>query len=213
MKQLEINARKREIFTKAAVKQLRREERVPCVLYGHNTNTLHFSVSEKELKPLIYTPNSYIVNLNLDGTKQLCMLQQAQFHPMTDRILHLDFLSIDPDKPVSINVPVVLTGNSIGVREGGKMYVMSRKLLVRAHLDDLPDSLNIDVTKLALGSAIAAGDLKFDKLQILTPKTTLVCMVKMTRASISDAATMAEEEGEEGTEGASETAAAAPEEA
>lgn len=213
MKQLEINARKREIFTKAAVKQLRREERVPCVLYGHNTNTLHFSVSEKELKPLIYTPNSYIVNLNLDGTKQLCMLQQVQFHPMTDRILHLDFLSIDPDKPVSINVPVVLTGNSIGVREGGKMYVMSRKLLVRAHLDDLPDSLNIDVTKLALGSAIAAGDLKFDNLQILTPKTTLVCMVKMTRASISDAAAMAEEESEEGTEGASETAAAAPEEA
>ena len=131
---------------------------------------------------------------------------------MTDRILHLDFLSIDPDKPVSINVPVVLTGNSIGVREVEKcMY--EQKIARSCPLDDLPDSLNIDVTKLALGSAIAAGDLKLDNLQILTPKTTLVCMVKMTRASISDAAAMAEEEGEEGTEGASETAAAAPEEA
>jgi len=220
MKQLEINARKRDNFTKAAVKQLRREGRVPCVLYGTNKETLHFSVSEKELRPLIYTPNSYIVNLNVDGKEQLCLLHQAQFHPLLEQILHLDFLSIDPKKPVSVYIPVVLKGNSIGVREGGKMYVLSRKLFVRARLEDLPDSLDVDVTKLALGSSIAAGDLSFDKLEILTPKTTLVCMVKMTRASISDAAALEEgEEGEEeegaeeGVEGTEGTAPEATEEA
>ncbi|HKM30870.1 MAG: 50S ribosomal protein L25 [Bacteroidales bacterium] len=211
MKHFEIKARERDNFTKAAVKQLRKEGRVPCVLYGNKMEPLHFSVLEKELKNLIYTPYSYIVELSVEKKKHICLLQQAQFHPLHDRVLHLDFLAIDPKKPVSVTVPVVLTGNSIGVREGGKMHILNRKLLIRANLEDLPDSLNIDVTKLALGGTIAAGDLKFDNIQILTPASTIVCMVKMTRASISDAAAEAAEEAEEGA--AEENAAEKHEEA
>ncbi|NLA16103.1 MAG: 50S ribosomal protein L25/general stress protein Ctc [Bacteroidales bacterium] len=220
MKQFEITAHKRDSFTKAAVKQLRREGRVPCILYGNQMDTIHFSVLEKDLRNLIYTPNSYIVSLNIEGKNQLCLLQDSQFHPLTDRILHLDFLAIDPEKPVSVHVPVVLKGNSVGVREGGKMYVLNRKLLVSANLEDLPDTLDVDVTDLALGEAITAEDLEFDNLQILTPKSAIVCMVKMTRASISDAAAEAEEdeageaeEGTEATEGATEDVAEKTEEA
>ncbi len=188
MKQFEINARERSNFTKAAVKQLRKEDMVPCVLYGNNKENVHFSVSRKDLKDLIYTPNSYIISVNVDGKKQLCILHEAQFHPVTDSILHLDFLAIDPKKPVSIHIPIAITGNSEGVRQGGKLQILNRKLLVRANMKDLPDTLDVDITNLILGKAITAGDLKYDNIQILSPKSTIICMVKMTRASTSASA-------------------------
>jgi large subunit ribosomal protein L25 len=193
MKQFEINARERSNFTKAAVKQLRKEDMVPCVLYGNKKENVHFSVSRKDLKDLIYTPNSYIISVNVDGKKQLCILHEAQFHPVTDSILHLDFLTIDPKKPVSIHIPIAITGNSEGVRQGGKLQVLNRKLLVRANMKDLPDTLDVDITNLTLGKAITAGDLKYDNIQILSPKSTIICMVKMTRASTSASASAASE--------------------
>ncbi len=203
MKQFEINARERSNFTKAAVKQLRKEGLVPCVLYGNNQENVHFSVSQKDLKDLIYTPNSYIISLNIEGKKQLCILHEAQFHPVTDSILHLDFLTIDPAKPVSIHVPISVPGNSEGVRQGGKLQILNRKLLVRANMKDLPDTLDIDITNLLLGKAITAGELKYDNVQILSPKSTIICMVKMTRASTSASASAAAETAE-GTEEAPE---------
>lgn len=203
MKQFEINARERSNFTKAAVKQLRKEGLVPCVLYGNNQENVHFSVSQKDLKDLIYTPNSYIISLNIEGKKQLCILHEAQFHPVTDSILHLDFLTIDPAKPVSIHVPISVSGNSEGVRQGGKLQILNRKLLVRATMKDLPDTLDIDITNLSLGKAITAGELKYDNVQILSPKSTIICMVKMTRASTSASASAAAETAE-GTEEAPE---------
>ncbi|HPW78858.1 MAG: 50S ribosomal protein L25 [Bacteroidetes bacterium ADurb.Bin037] len=197
MKQFEINARERGNFTKNAVKQLRKEGLVPCVLYGNQKENIHFSICEKDLKGLIYTPDSYIISLNVEGKNHLCILHDAQFHPVTDRVLHLDFLAIDPDKPVSIQVPVAISGNAEGVRQGGKLQILNRKLYVRAFLKDLPDSLEIDITNLELGKSIRAGDLKYDKIQILDPKSTIVCMVKMTRASTSaSAAAEAEETAE-----------------
>ncbi len=203
MKQFEINARERSDFSKAAVKQLRKEGLVPCVLYGNNQENVHFSVSQKDLKDLIYTPNSYIISLNIEGKKQLCILHEAQFHPVTDSILHLDFLTIDPAKPVSIHVPISVSGNSEGVRQGGKLQILNRKLLVRATMKDLPDTLDIDITNLSLGKAITAGELKYDNVQILSPKSTIICMVKMTRASTSASASAAAETAE-GTEEAPE---------
>lgn len=204
MKQFEINARERGNFTKAAVKQLRKEGLVPCVLYGNGKENIHFSVYEKDLRDLIYTPNSYIISLSVESKKHLCILHEVQFHPVTDRVLHLDFLVIDPGKPVSIQVPVAISGNPEGVRQGGKLQILNRKLHVRALLKDLPDKLDIDVTNLTLGKTVTAGDLKYEKIQILAPRSTIICMVKMTRASTSAAAEAAEIEAEE-TEETAET--------
>ena len=200
MKQFEINAHKRENFTKAAVKQLRREGMVPCVLYGNDTENIHFAVLEKDLKDLIYTPSSYIISINIDGKKSLCILHQTQFHPVSDKILHLDFLAIDPAKPITIQVPVSISGNSEGVRQGGKLQVLNRKLLISGFLKDLPDQLNIDVTDLTLGKTITAGDLKYDNIRIMSPRGTIICMVKMTRASTSATAATAEETEEKPAE-------------
>ncbi|HOG25004.1 MAG TPA: 50S ribosomal protein L25/general stress protein Ctc [Bacteroidales bacterium] len=200
MKQFEINAHKRENFTKAAVKQLRREGMVPCVLYGNDTENIHFAVLEKDLKDLIYTPSSYIISINIDGKKSLCILHQTQFHPVSDKILHLDFLAIDPAKPITIQVPVSISGNSEGVRQGGKLQVLNRKLLISGFLKDLPDQLNLDVTDLVLGKAITAGDLKYDNIRIMSPRGTIICMVKMTRASTSATATAVEETEEKPAE-------------
>ena len=200
MKQFEINAHKRENFTKVAVKQLRREGMVPCVLYGNDTENIHFAVLEKDLKDLIYTPSSYIISINIDGKKSLCILHQTQFHPVSDKILHLDFLAIDPAKPITIQVPVSISGNSEGVRQGGKLQVLNRKLLISGFLKDLPDQLNLDVTDLVLGKAITAGDLKYDNIRIMSPRGTIICMVKMTRASTSATATAVEETEEKPAE-------------
>ena len=193
MKQFEINATKRGNFTKNAVKQLRRDGMVPCVLYSNKTENIHFSVLEKDLKDLIYTPSSYIISLNIEGKKSLCILHEVQFHPVTERVLHLDFLAIDKSRPISITIPVVISGNSEGVRQGGKMQVLNRKLLVNGLLKDLPDQLDIDVTDLTLGKSITAGDLKFDNIRITSPRSTIICMVKMTRASTSASAATEEE--------------------
>jgi len=200
MKQFEINAHKRGNFTKAAVKQLRREGMVPCVLYGNETENIHFAVLEKDLKDLIYTPSSFIISINIDGKKSLCILHQTQFHPVSDKILHLDFLAIDPAKPITIQVPVSISGNSEGVRQGGKLQVLNRKLLISGFLKDLPDQLNLDVTDLVLGKAITAGDLKYDNIRIMSPRGTIICMVKMTRASTSATATAVEETEEKPAE-------------
>ena len=200
MKQFEINAHKRGNFTKAAVKQLHREGMVPCVLYGNDTENIHFAVLEKDLKDLIYTPSSYIISINIDGKKSLCILHQTQFHPVSDKILHLDFLAIDPAKPITIQVPVSISGNSEEVRQGGKLQVLNRKLLISGFLKDLPDQLNLDVTDLVLGKAITAGDLKYDNIRIMSPRGTIICMVKMTRASTSATATAVEETEEKPAE-------------
>ena len=188
MKQFEIDAQRRASFTKAAVKQLRKDVLVPCVIYGNKKENEHFTVIEKDLKNLIYTPGSYIVALNIEGTKQLCVLHEAQFHPVTDKILHLDFLAVKPGEPVTIHIPVVITGTSEGVRQGGKLQVITRKLLVKGTLEHLPDTLDIDITNLPLGKSVVAGDLKYKDIQIISPKATIICMVKMTRAATAAAA-------------------------
>ncbi len=187
MKQFEINATQRDVFTKAAVKQLRREGNVPCVLYGNKMENVHFILNEKELGGLIYTPNSFIVALNFDGKKQLCVLYQAQFHPVNDHILHLDFLAVNENDPITIDVPVNISGHSEGVRQGGKLQVMVRKLRIKAKLNDLPDEVTVDISDLLIGKSIVAGDVKIDNVQVVTPKSTILCMVKVTRAAAADA--------------------------
>ena len=182
MKTIQVKAVKRENYGKKAAKAVRREGQIPAVLYGGG-ETVSFSVDPREIKPLIYTPNSYIVDLEIDGKTEKAVLRDVQFHPIRGEILHMDFYRVQPGKPVAISIPVRLTGNAEGVKIGGKLVLSARKLTVSAQLDKLPDELVIDVTPLGVGKTIFVGDLNFDGVKFLTPATTAVCAVRVTRAS------------------------------
>ncbi len=187
MQTLELKATKREAFGKKESKAVRRSNQIPCVIYGGG-ETVHMSIDEKEMRPLIYTPNAYIVEFDIEGKKERGVLREVQFHPVREEILHIDFTRVIPGKPVSIEIPVRLTGNSEGVKLGGKLALSKRKIHVSGLAEHLPDELVIDVTSLELGKSIFVGDLKYDNLTLLTPATTAVCAVKMTRAARGAAA-------------------------
>lgn len=189
MKTISVKAVKRADFGKKAAKAVRREGMIPCVLCG-NGETVAFSVDPREIKPLIYTPNSYIVEFefDFDGSKEQAVLREAQFHPVREEILHLDFYRVAAGKPVSIAIPVRLTGNAEGVKVGGKLTLSARKLTVSALVENLPDEIVVDVTPLGVGKTIFVGDLQFENLRFVTPATTAVCAVRVTRASRGAAA-------------------------
>ncbi len=191
MKTIELKGAPRTSLTKTAVKQLRHNGEVPCVLYGENGENLHFSVVERELKDLVYTPHAYLVKLNVDGKEHTAVMREIQFHPVTDSILHIDFSPVKEDRPVAIDVPIVIEGNSEGVRAGGKLQVVTRRLKISALPKDLPDSLKVDISHLQLGKTIVVKDLSYDNVNILTPKVTIICAVKMTRAAIGQQAAAA----------------------
>lgn len=199
MKQLEIKGTARVTGRKADVKSVRKEEKVPCVVYGAGVENTSFSIEDKALKSLTHTIYSHVVKLDVDGKQCLAILKEVQYHPVTDRAIHADFLAIDPAKPVTIEVPIKVTGNSEGVRQGGKLSVPVRKLKVNGLINAIPDELPIDITGLKLGKQINAGDLSFDGIKIVSPKGTLVCAVRATRNSTEEVA-----------EGGEEAAAAAP---
>lgn len=187
MQTIELKAVKRDIFGKKESKKIRQEGQIPCVIYG-NGLTIHFSVDEKEVKPLIYTPNSYIVEFDIDGKKETGVIREIQYHPVREEILHMDFFHVIPGKPIVIDIPVKLTGVSEGVKQGGKLILSKRKIRVTGTMDKLPNELVVDVTSLALGKSVFVGDLSFDGLTLLTPASTAVCAVKMTRAARGAAA-------------------------
>ena len=189
MKIFEIGGNVRTNLTKAAVKSLRKNGEVPCVLYGNGVDNVHFSVTERSLKDLIYSPNSYIVAITIDGRLQLAVLHEIQFHPVTDKVLHIDFLAADESSPVTIPIPLVIEGVSEGVKAGGKLTISTRKLQVKGLIKDLPDTLPIDITNLKLGKTIVAGDLSFPNIQIVNRKDTIICAVKITRAALGAATT------------------------
>ena len=189
MKHITLNGTVREVSNKAAVKSIRRAGNVPCNLYGGQMENVLFTVSAKELKAITNTPASFIIDVVLDnGQKYAAVLHEVQYHPVTDEALHVDLLVITEGKPVTIDVPVIITGHSEGVKMGGKLMVASRKLKVSAMIDKLPDTLEVDTTSLKIGKQIVAGDLKFDNITIVSPKATIICSVKATRASQQAAA-------------------------
>ena len=188
MKHIELKGVVREVGNKATVKSIRKQGLVPCNIYGSGIQNVLFTVSAKDLKALTHTPNSYIVDLGLDkGQKFTAVLHEVQWHPVTDEALHVDFLAVTEDKPVVINVPVVITGHSEGVKLGGKLLVSTRKLRVSALMKDLPDSLEVDITELKIGKQIVAGDLHYDNISIVSPKATIICSVRATRATATAA--------------------------
>lgn len=183
MKQITIKGQLRQVGNKQAIKTIRRAGNVPCNLYGNGIENVLFTVSAKDLKTITHTPNSYIVELDLEGQKKLAVLREVQYHPVTDEALHVDFFAVDENKAVAIDVPVVVVGHAEGVKQGGKLLVSARKLKVSAKLDKLPDTLEVDSTPLQIGKQIVAGDLAFDGVTILSPKATIICSVRPTRAS------------------------------
>ena len=187
MKTIQIEAVVRGDFGKKATKAVRREGLIPCVLYGGGENVT-FAIDVKAVKPLIYTPASYIVELVIDGKTEKAVMRDVQFHPVREEILHIDFYRVQEGKPVAIAIPVRLTGNAEGVKVGGKLTLSARKLMVSALEANLPDELVVDVTPLKVGQTIFVGDLQFEGLKFITPATTAVCAVRVTRASRGAAA-------------------------
>lgn len=182
MKILQIEAVTREAYGKKAAKAVRREGLIPCVATGAG-ETVSFSVDAKDVKPLIYSPNSYIVELTVGQEKFRSVMREVQFHPVREEVLHIEFYRIQENKPVAIAVPVRLTGNAEGVKVGGKLVLSARKLIVSAPVEMLPDEVVVDVTSLGVGKTIFVGDLSIEGLKFLTPATTAVCAVRVTRAS------------------------------
>jgi len=200
MKEISISGTARTEVGKKATKAVRNSGNVPCVLYGEKRDekglpvATHLIVSEQQINKLIYTPNIYLVNLTIDGEEHKAIIKETQFHPVKDNVLHVDFYEVNAEKPIVVGVPIAPQGLAEGVRAGGRLISMVRKLNVRAPYADIPEKLNIDVTSLALGKSIKVGDLSFDKLELVTPKDVIVCTVKMTRAAMGAAAAAAKEE-------------------
>jgi len=188
MKTVEIKGTSRASIGKKETKALRNEGLVPCVLYGGGEN-VHFSVDEKEVNTLLYTPNAHIVALNIDGKTYKAVIQDSQFHAVSDRTIHLDFVRISDDKKVAIDVPISIVGSSEGVKQGGKLQLLFRKIRVSALPANLPDAVVVDITGLQMGQSKFVGSIPAENYDILTPKTAVVATVKMTRAARGAAAT------------------------
>ena len=184
MKHIELKGQIREAGNKAAVKAVRRAGQVPCNIYGLGIENVLFTIDAQDLKTITHTPNSYIIDLELsNGTKMYAVLHEVQYHPVTDEALHVDFLTVNEEKPVTIEVPVKVVGHSEGVKMGGKLLVSSRKLRVSAMMNNLPDLLEVDSTHLMIGKQIVAGDLNYEGVTLVSPKATIICSVRPTRAT------------------------------
>ncbi len=191
METIEIKVNKREDLGKKATKKLRKQGLVPGVLYG-GEEVIHFYAPENTFNPIIYTDKVYIVELNIDGKVYRTIKKDTQFHPVTDRLLHIDFLELHEDKPVKVFLPVKLVGFAEGVRMGGSLYQLKRYLLAKALPKHLPDHLEIDITNLGLGKSLKIEDLSFENIEILEPKSAVVAVIKLTRAAKSKQAAEAE---------------------
>lgn len=203
MQAITIKGSERESVGKTSTKALRNAEKVPCVLYG-GEKPIHFSADEISFKGLVYTSNAHTVVIELEGHQAYeAVLQDIQFHPVTDRIMHIDFYQLFEDKPVSMNIPVRLEGNSPGVRNGGRMLFRKRKLTVRALPANLPDAIMVDISKLRIGGTISVGDVKTEEYIFLHPDNTSIVQVKASRNAVADD----EDEDEEGAEAAATPAA------
>jgi len=202
MKSVEIAGSKRESVGKKATKALRNAGLVPCVIYGGD-KPLHFSAPELAFKDLVYTPNAHTVEIELDGTKINAILQDIQFHPVTDNILHIDFYQIFDDKPVMMNIPVHFVGSSRGVRNGGVLRKTNRVLRVKALPENLPDFLEADISELKIGNKLYVAALASDDYTIMHKENTVVCQVRTSRTAITED----EDDEEEGAEGAEDAAA------
>jgi large subunit ribosomal protein L25 len=187
MKAFSLSGSPRENVGKKDAAQLRKNEMVPCVLYGGEQQH-YFDVKYRVLTHLVYTPEVYTVALNLGGKEFKALMQEIQFHPVNDSIMHIDFLLMDESKPVVIDIPVKVAGSSIGVKQGGKLVINVRKLKVRALPKNLPDFVEVNVEHLDIGQAVKVGSVSMEGVTFLDAPNVVIAAVRMTRAAAAAAA-------------------------
>ncbi len=216
MKSIELKGSLRSETGKKIAKIYRKNGQVPAILYGGDVSVM-FVVNEKDLKPIVYTPSVNIVSINIDGKIYQSIVKDIQFHPVSDKILHIDFLHVFEDKKVTVALPVLLTGLAEGAKQGGKVILVTRKLRAFGFPHELPEKLEVDITNLEIGKSIKVGDLNYKNIQLADLKSTVIATVQIVRAAkVVDeavAATGTEAAGAEtaGTEAAgAKTAGAAP---
>lgn len=188
MKTFELKGTVRTDLGKKASKAERVAENVPCVLYGGKEN-IHFTTTVSDIRKLVYSPEVFVVDLNIDGKKTKAVMKALQFHPVSDKVLHIDFLQLTDDKPVVVELPVKLEGLAEGVKAGGKLALEMRKLKVKGFYKLIPENIVIDVTELGLGKSILVAKVSVPNLEILNAKNAVVAQVKLTRAARGAAAT------------------------
>lgn len=200
MKEITLKAQSRSDFGKKASRDARRAGNIPAVVYGVEKVekdgkmvpvAKSIYVNEKELNKVVFTPNVYIVNLDIDGQEVKTILKDLQMDFVKDTPVHVDFFQITAEKPIVMEIPVKLTGLAEGVKAGGKLVLNVRKLKVKGLYSQLPDILNVDVTPLAIGKSLKVADLSFENVEIVNSKEVVVCSVRMTRAARSAAAEQA----------------------
>jgi large subunit ribosomal protein L25 len=214
MKTIEIKGSFRTELGKKSSKELRKSGNVPCVIYGKEKN-IHFFAHENSFKNLVYTHAAHLVKLNIDDKEYKAVLKDMQFHPVKDNILHADFIEIHDNKPVVINIPIKVSGDSVGVIAGGKLSIKRRTLKVKGLADDLPETLPINITDLKIHEGIKVGELSYDKIELLDPKKSMVLTIATSRvAQKTDEEVLAETAAAEAaaaTAAAAGTTAAVPE--
>ena len=186
MQSITIVGSQRESVGKAASKALRNAGKVPCVLYG-GENTIHFSADALAFKKLVYTPNVYTATIELGGKSYTAILQDIQFDPVTDQIIHVDFYELHKDKEITVAVPIQIVGTAPGVMAGGTLRIVNRKLKVKALPDNLPDFVPVDISWKEMGNRFYITRLEQDKYKILHPENTVVCQVRVSRAALKAA--------------------------
>ena len=194
MKSIDVKGTARNEFGKKEMKALRKQNLIPCNLYGVEKDekglpvAKAFTVSFEEVRNLVYSPDIFSVNLTIDGTTVLAVMREIQFHPVKDNILHIDFYQITPEKPIVMAVPVKLNGLAAGVKAGGKLEQILRRVKAKALYTAIPEKVEIDVTPLGIGKSFKVGDLKVEGIEFVSPKDAVICTVMSTRSAAANAA-------------------------
>jgi len=209
MKTLAISVKERQNVGKTDTRALRNQGNVPCVLYG-GEKQVTFYAHENDFRKLVYTPDTFVVELDINGAKTKAIMQDIQFHPVTEKILHIDFLEVFDDKPIRVSLPVILEGVPIGVKNGGNLMFRRPKIITKGLVSNLPDAITINIEHLKIGMFIYIKDLDVADVEFLAPLNSVVVGVKTARTAIEEV--VEDEEDEEGGEGG-EAKDAAPEEA
>lgn len=193
MKHFEIKASLRTDLGKKASKQIRKDNNIPCVIYG-GENVVHFYTNQADVRKFIYTPDVMFADINVDGKSYISLVKDIQFHPVSDKIIHIDFYEVHPEKPVKIKIPMKIVGNSPGVKAGGKLKQNVKRLSVKGLMNDIPDFFEVSISSLRIGQSIKVKDLKSDKLEFIDPKANILVTVISTRGAAADAAAEADED-------------------
>lgn len=209
MKKVSLSGSLRENVGKKDAKKHRREGNIPCVIYG-GEKQIHFVTNEIKFDKIIFTPEVFLITIDVEGTEYQVILQDVQYHPVTDKVLHADFLELAEGKEIAMGIPVVLTGSSSGVMAGGQLIKKMHKVRIKGLVDSLPEIIEVDIADLVIGGSIKVGDIELENLSLLDPPNSVIVRVKTSRTVVEDEEDEEDEEGEEGAEGTEGEEGAAP---